>query len=293
MSPTSSDPERDEVRAHTAQLASDLRQWLEWAALTGADEVPFELPAPDAHPMAPRGAQALPRDPPPPRSAAARPMSSPSHPTPTSSPVPRVSPRAAGAVSVAPPPTGDVPRGEAGLLQVRNELGNCQRCRLGKDRKNLVYGVGSPTAPLVLVGEAPGEMEDKLGEPFVGRSGQLLTRMLDAIGLQRDDVYICNVIKCRPPQNRDPLADEISTCSPFLFRQLEAIGPKVIMTLGRYAAMNVLGREGSLGELRGQVGSVRGLPVVPTYHPSYLLRTPQMKRQAWADFLVVRRLLEV
>ena len=287
------DPHREEVRAHTAQLASDLRQWLEWAALTGADEVPFELP-PVAAPPAPRAAMPRdsapsPREVPPPRTPASRPMSSPS---PTSSPVPRVSPRAAGSVSVAPPPTGDVARGEAGLVQVRAELGNCQRCRLSKDRKNLVFGVGSPTASLVLVGEAPGEQEDKLGEPFVGRSGQLLTRMLDAIGLQRDDVYICNVIKCRPPQNRDPLADEISTCSPFLFRQLDAIGPKVIMTLGRYAAMNVLGREGSLGELRGQVASVRGVPVVPTYHPSYLLRTPHMKRQAWADFLVVRRLLQ-
>lgn len=289
------DPDRDEVRALTAQLASDLRQWLEWGALTGADEVPFEPPAADP-PRVPRPAPAreiaapapVPRDPPP-RMPASRPMSSP---PPTSSPVPRVSPRAAGAVSVAPPPTGDVARGEAGLVQVRAELGNCQRCRLAKDRKNLVFGVGSPTAPLVLVGEAPGEQEDKLGEPFVGRSGQLLTRMLDAIGLQRDDVYICNVIKCRPPQNRDPLADEISTCSPFLFRQLDAIAPRVIMTLGRYAANNVLGREGSLGELRGQVASVRGVPVVPTYHPSYLLRTPHMKRQAWVDFLAVRRLLK-
>lgn len=289
------DPERDQIRALTAQLASDLRQWLEWGALTGADEVPFEPPtaaAPAPRAPSPRDmASPVPRDPPPPRTSTSRPMSSPSGPS-SSSPVPRVSPRAAGSVSVAPPPTGDVARGEAGLVQVRAELGNCQRCRLSKDRKNLVFGVGSPTAPLVLVGEAPGEMEDKLGEPFVGRSGQLLTRMLDAIGLQRDDVYICNVIKCRPPQNRDPLADEISTCSPFLFRQLEAIGPRVIMTLGRYAAMNVLGREGSLGELRGQVASVRGVPVVPTYHPSYLLRTPHMKRQAWADFLVVRRLLQ-
>lgn len=284
--------DRDEVRAHAAQLASDLRQWLEWAALTGAEEMPFSAPptvAATETPALRTAPNPRPAQGPPPRGPT--PVAPARAPTPTSSPVPRVTPRAAGSVSVAPPPTGEVARGAEGLLQVRGELGECQRCRLAKERRNLVYGIGSPTARLVLIGEAPGEQEDKTGEPFVGRSGQLLTRMLNAIGLSREEVYICNVIKCRPPQNRDPLADEIATCSPFLFRQIDAIGPAVIMTLGRYAANNVLGREGSLGELRGQVTAVRGVPVVATYHPSYLLRTPHMKRQAWDDFLAVRSLL--
>ena len=277
--------DRDEVRAHAAQLASDLRQWLEWAALTGADEMPFDAPAVTAA-VPPRAA-------PPPARPSPRPESSAPQraPTPTSSPVPRVTPRAAGSVSVAPPPTGEVARGEAGLLQVRAELGECQRCRLSKERRHLVYGIGSPTAPLILVGEAPGEQEDKTGEPFVGRSGQLLTRMLAAIGLAREQVYICNVIKCRPPQNRDPLSDEIATCSPFLHRQVAAIAPRAILTLGRFAAMNLVGEDLPMGELRKRLGSINGIPVVPTYHPSYLLRSPAMKRLAWEDLLRVRQLL--
>lgn len=182
--------------------------------------------------------------------------------------------------------------GRAGLEQVRAELGDCQRCRLGRERRNLVYGVGNPSAELVLVGEGPGRHEDLTGEPFVGRAGQLLTRMLFAIGLKREDVYICNVIKCRPPQNRDPLPDEIATCSPFLHRQLRAIDPKVILTLGRFAGGVISGRQGSLGELRKRTADWNGVPLVATYHPSYLLRTPHMKRAAWEDLLKVRRILK-
>jgi DNA polymerase len=200
-------------------------------------------------------------------------------------------PRLAASASVAPPPTSPVAAGRDGLIQVSTELGDCQRCRLGKERKKLVFGVGNPNASLVLIGEAPGEQEDLTGEPFVGRSGQLLTRMLGAIGLSREEVYICNVVKCRPPQNRDPQPDEIATCSPFLHRQIQAIGPSVILTLGRFAAVNVLGLDQAIGELRKRVGSLNGIPVVPTYHPSYLLRTPRMKRQAWDDLLTVRRLI--
>jgi DNA polymerase len=210
---------------------------------------------------------------------------------PASTPVPRVSPRAASASTAPPPPTGDVARHDAGLKQVRAELGDCQRCRLSKERKNIVYGVGNPQADLVLIGEAPGKDEDLTGEPFVGRSGQLLTRMLAAIGFERDQVYICNVIKCRPPQNRDPLSDEIATCSPFLHRQVAAIAPKAILTLGRFAAMNLVGEDLPMGELRKRLGSLNGTPVVPTYHPSYLLRSPAMKRLAWEDLLRVRQLL--
>ncbi len=306
----------DDVLGHTHALASDLRQWLEWAALTGAVEVPMSDLAPASRGQGPslmtRPPAADPRSPAPghrpiapaspagpsasgsapaafnsPPASAPRTMAS----RPASTPVPRVSPRAASASTAPPPPTGDVARHDAGLTQVRAELGDCQRCRLSKDRKNIVYGVGNPQADLVLIGEAPGKDEDLTGEPFVGRSGQLLTRMLAAIGFERDQVYICNVIKCRPPQNRDPLSDEIATCSPFLHRQVAAIGPKAILTLGRFAAMNLVGEDLPMGELRKRLGSVNGIPVVPTYHPSYLLRSPAMKRLAWEDLLRVRQLL--
>jgi DNA polymerase len=151
--------------------------------------------------------------------------------------------------------------------------------------------VGSETADLVIIGEAPGRDEDLTGEPFVGRSGQLLTRMLAAIGLRRDDAYICNVLKCRPPQNRDPEPDELATCSPFVIRQVQAIEPKVIMTVGRFASKTVLGCEESMGRMRGQTHAWQGFPVVPTYHPAYLLRNPAAKREAWEDLLRVRALL--
>ncbi len=227
-----------------------------------------------------------------PRTPAQRPTSTPLTGSSQSTPSQRITPRAAASAQpVGPPPTSQVGQGEAGLKQVRDELGDCQRCRLGRDRKQIVYGIGNPNADLVLVGEAPGQQEDLTGEPFVGRAGQLLTRMLGTIGLAREQVYICNVIKCRPPQNRDPLSDEVASCSPFLHRQLRAIEPKVIVTLGRFAAATVVGVEANLGELRKRIGSWNGVPIVSTYHPSYLLRTPHMKRAAWEDLLVVRRLL--
>ncbi|MCC6620272.1 MAG: uracil-DNA glycosylase [Deltaproteobacteria bacterium] len=179
------------------------------------------------------------------------------------------------------------------LGAVRDELGDCKRCRLHEGRKNIVFGVGNPSAELVLVGEAPGQQEDVTGEPFVGRSGQLLTRMLAALGLERSDVYICNVIKCRPPQNRDPMPDEIGQCSPFLHKQITAIQPRVILTLGRFAGTNLLARPPgtNIGDMRRESGSFRDIPVVATYHPSYLLRTPIAKRAAWDDLLRVRELL--
>jgi uracil-DNA glycosylase family 4 len=271
--------DEEEVRAHAASLAGDLRAWLEWAHLTGATEVPSEqredkvqaVPSPVA-----------PVESPPPRLLIQRPASV---------PVPRVSPKLAASHASPPPPTGPIEPGEAGLRQLTGELGDCQRCRLGRERKKIVFGVGNPRASLVIVGEAPGEQEDLTGEPFVGRSGQLLTRMLNAIQLSRDEVYICNVIKCRPPQNRDPLPDEIATCSPFLHRQIQAIQPRVLLTLGRFAAVNLMGTDLPMGELRKRTGELLGVPIVSTYHPSYLLRSPKMKKQAWEDFLSVRRLL--
>ncbi len=276
----------DDPRAFAAELAADLRTWLEWAALTGAVEVPTSPQAPPQIVATPTIAETRPSTP---RAPAAPPREAPRT---TALPSQRVTPRvAASAQPIAPPPTGSVVQGEAGLKQVRDEYGDCQRCRLGRERKNLVYGIGNPSADLVLVGEAPGQQEDLSGEPFVGRAGQLLTRMLGTIGLTRDQVYICNVIKCRPPQNRDPLPDEVASCSPFLHRQLRAIEPKVIMTLGRFAATTVVGVEGNMGELRKRTGSWNGVPIISTYHPSYLLRTPHMKRAAWEDLLRARALL--
>jgi uracil-DNA glycosylase len=177
------------------------------------------------------------------------------------------------------------------LDALRVELGDCRRCELYQGRRNIVFGVGNPSASLVVVGEAPGRDEDLTGEPFVGRSGQLLTRMLQAIGMAREDAYICNVLKCRPPRNRDPEASEIATCSPFMTRQIEAIAPKVIITTGRFASQTVLGLDLSMGSMRGTIRSFHGVPVVPMYHPAYLLRSPAAKRQAYEDLLTVKSIL--
>lgn len=287
-------PPDDDPRAFAAELAGDLRTWLEWAALTGAVEVPSSPPDELSHAASPPPPSARPHP-------ARTPRTTPSEVEPMPAPAPRDAPRtpsqrmspraAAAAQPIAPSPSSPVAQGEAGLTQVRAELGDCQRCRLGRERKHLVFGAGNPDADLLLVGEGPGQQEDLTGEPFVGRAGQLLTRMLHTIGLARERVYICNVIKCRPPQNRDPLTDEIASCSPFLHRQIRAVEPKVIVTLGRFAASTVVGVEANLGELRKHIGSWNGVPIVSTYHPSYLLRAPHMKRAAWEDLLVVRRLL--
>jgi len=263
---------RDELHA----LSAELRAWLEWEAQTGA----IELPA-DPTPIVVQAPQ--------PRTAPTRAPTSP-QPVPAARPT-RPAPTMRPVVAT-PPPSGTVGKGAEGIQQVRAELGDCQRCALAQGRKHIVFGVGNPNAELMLIGEAPGQQEDTTGEPFVGRSGQLLTRMLAAIGLTREQTYICNVIKCRPPQNRDPLPQEIVTCSPFLHRQILAIQPKVILALGRFAGINLLGRQATMGELRRDgVGAFQGIPVVPTFHPSYLLRTPAAKRGAWDDLLSVRALL--
>lgn len=165
--------------------------------------------------------------------------------------------------------------GDAGsaLAAVRADLGDCRRCKLCATRTHIVFGVGDPNAKLMFVGEGPGADEDAQGEPFVGRAGQKLNEMIRAIGLDRKDVYIANVVKCRPPGNRDPEADEVATCSPFLFRQIETIGPKVIVALGSPAAKTLLGTKAGITSLRGRWGSFRGIPVMPTFHPAYLLRS--------------------
>src|ERR1051325_1690089 len=159
----------------------------------------------------------------------------------------------------------------------------CEKCRLAKTRTNVVYGVGNPNADLMFIGEAPGRDEDLKGEPFVGRAGQLLTDIIKAMKLTRDDVYIANVIKCRPPENRNPEADELEECRPFIRRQIEIIRPKVIVTLGKFALQSLIQRGYALTGARGQWLEYDGVKVMPTYHPAYLLRNPAAKKDVWAD----------
>jgi uracil-DNA glycosylase family 4 len=194
----------------------------------------------------------------------------------------------------APIPQSRTPqvRAETSELDIlRTELGDCTRCGLASDRKKIVFGVGDPGAQVVFVGEAPGRDEDLQGEPFVGKAGQLLTRIINAMGLERDQVYICNVIKCRPPGNRDPQADEIATCQPFLTKQLEIIRPRAICALGSFAARTLLNSDTGISRLRGQFHDYHGVPLMPTYHPSYLLRNPQAKREVWEDIQKIMELL--
>ena len=192
----------------------------------------------------------------------------------------------------APPPAaepGDV--GET-LEGVRDELGPCTRCKLhALGRRQIVYGAGNPRAELMFIGEAPGHDEDIQGVPFVGRAGQLLTKIIEAIGLARDDVYIANVIKCRPPENRNPEPDEVASCEPFLFRQVQAIRPKVIVALGTFAAQTLLRTNDPISRLRGQVFRYGDACLIPTFHPAYLLRSPERKREVWEDMKKVRALL--
>jgi uracil-DNA glycosylase len=178
------------------------------------------------------------------------------------------------------------------LVAVRDEIGDCTRCKLHRlGRRQIVFGVGNPGAELMFVGEAPGGDEDIQGIPFVGRAGQLLTKIIEAIGLKREDVYIANVIKCRPPQNRNPEQDEVDTCEPFLFQQVDIIKPKVIVALGTFAARALLRTLDPISRLRGRVYAYRGAKLVPTFHPAYLLRNPASKREVWEDMKVVRELL--
>ena len=190
----------------------------------------------------------------------------------------------------------DVERDAASLLAlIKADIGpDCTRCKLHtQGRKQVVFGVGNPDADLMFVGEAPGGDEDIQGIPFVGRAGQLLTKMIEAINLRRDDVYIANVIKCRPPGNRNPEPDEIAQCEPFLFQQIEAIQPKVIVALGSFAAKTLLRSEESISRLRGRIYDFRGAKLIPTFHPSFLLRSPDRKRDAWEDLKKARALLNV
>ncbi len=180
------------------------------------------------------------------------------------------------------------------LTAIRADIGDCTRCKLHRlGRRQIVFGVGNPEADLMFVGEAPGRDEDEQGIPFVGRAGQLLTKIIEAIGLKREDVYIANVIKCRPPENRNPEPDEVDTCEPFLFQQIDTIKPKVVVALGTFAARALLRTLDPISRLRGRVYDYRGAKLIPTFHPAYLLRNPSSKREVWEDMKVVRGLLKL
>ena len=233
-----------------------------------------------------------------------RPAARPSRPKPQSSPGPPASrgsdsrPPGRRISRPAPPPSPLLRRrseapprgvGSPALAAIRQDLGDCRRCKLAPLRTNLVYGVGDPSARIVFVGEGPGYHEDQQGEPFVGAAGELLTRIINnVLRLDRSDVYITNVIKCRPPGNRNPEPDEVAACAPFLHRQLDAIGPAVVVALGRFAIQTLLGSDASVGSLRGRAHPFRGAVLVPTYHPAYLLRNPADKRKTMEDMLLVR-----
>ncbi len=205
-------------------------------------------------------------------------------------------PRATPPVSRHTPPPRIAPERTsdpgADLERLRLEtLGDCRRCKLAPGRTTIVFGVGNPRADLVFVGEAPGAEEDSQGVPFVGAAGQLLTKIIDAMGLRRDDVYIANIIKCRPPGNRNPQPDEIASCEPFLIAQLDIIKPAVICALGTFAAQTLLQTKSPISRLRGQWHAYRDIPLMPTFHPAYLLRNPGEKKAVWADIrLVMARL---
>jgi len=177
------------------------------------------------------------------------------------------------------------------LEEIEADIGDCRRCSLSKNRTHIVFGAGDPCAKLVFLGEGPGFEEDRQGKPFVGPAGRLLTRIIEAIQLTRDRVYICNVVKCRPPENRNPLPDEINACFPFLERQLQAIAPRLICALGTFAAQTLLGSGQPISAMRGRFHDWMGIQVLPTYHPAYLLRNPEKKREVWEDMkLLIKRM---
>lgn len=243
-----------------ASAVADLRKHVEWLRSTGQKFVLADRSAPRPSFKAALPAQA---------------------------PVPVGPPPAQPSLALDPPKPTVAGRT---LEEVRQELGDCQRCKLCKGRTNIVFGVGNPKAELVFVGEGPGADEDAQGIPFVGKAGQLLTKMIEAMGFTRDEVYICNVVKCRPPGNRNPEPDEIEACEPFLKAQLAAIRPKAIVALGKFAAQTLLRDHTPITRLRGGWRTYEGVPLMPTFHPAYLLRSPGEKKLAWADLKQVMKM---
>ncbi len=249
-----------------AEVAAETMRHLVWLADAGVREIPAQAapgpgPAP-SHPAAIVPEREIP---------APEPVRAPPAPI-------------GGAYAVTDKGCGSEP-----LLAIRRDLGECTRCKLAPGRTRLVFGVGNPRSELVFVGEGPGADEDREGEPFVGRAGQLLTKMIEAMGYRRDEVYIANVVKCRPPGNRNPEPDEIEACEPFLRAQIEAIGPKVLVALGKFAAQTLLRETTPITKLRGRWLSYGGVRLMATFHPAYLLRSPEEKKKAWEDLQLVMK----
>ncbi len=253
-----------------AEIAAEALRHLAWLADAGVTEVP--QPTVSLDHGAEAGRRAAPHAP----TATATPTST-STSTATATP-----PRKAYALS-------DLGCGSPALLAVREELGECVRCKLAPGRTKLVFGVGNPEAELMFVGEGPGADEDAQGEPFVGRAGQLLTKMIEAMGYRRSDVYIANVVKCRPPGNRNPEPDEMDACEPFLKAQIRAVQPKAIVALGKIAAQTLLRDTTPISRLRGRWATYEGTRLMPTFHPAYLLRSPEEKKKAWEDLQLVMK----
>jgi uracil-DNA glycosylase len=174
------------------------------------------------------------------------------------------------------------------LDSIRSDIGDCQRCKLAPTRTTIVFGSGNPNADIVFVGEAPGYEEDQQGLPFVGEAGRLLTKIIESTGIKREDAYICNILKCRPPGNRNPEPDEVLVCSPFLKRQIAAIRPKIVCCLGKFAAQTLLQNAAPISRLRGEFHDIDGMRVIATFHPAYLLRSPEKKREVWEDMKQIR-----
>ena len=221
-----------------------------------------------------------------PRPAAPAPTAS--QPAPARAPQPAAAAQPARVFANARSIFDSLERSDETLEQIRADLGDCRRCKLAPTRTHIVFGSGSATAELMFVGEAPGADEDEQGLPFVGRAGQLLTKIIEAIGMTRDEVYICNILKCRPPGNRNPEPDEIAACQPFLFRQIATIRPRVVCALGTFGAQTLLGTREPISRLRGELVDFRGAKLMATFHPAYLLRNPNEKRKVWEDVQKVR-----
>lgn len=249
----------------TAEVAAELLRHLSWLEAAGVREVPPPRLPPQEPAAAPRAEHtdlAEARSPEPSR------------------------PAQPGPQEPGPPEKGC---GSEALVAARRALGDCTRCKLAGGRTRIVFGVGNPAAELAFVGEGPGADEDREGEPFVGKAGQLLTRMIEAMGYRREQVYIANVVKCRPPGNRNPEPDEIAACEPFLRAQLEAIRPRVIVALGKFAAQTLLRDTTPISRLRGRWAEYQGVRLMPTFHPAYLLRSPEEKKKAWEDLQLVMK----
>ena len=260
-----------------AEIAGEALRHLVWLAATGVTELP---------------ASSLPKAPGPVEPAAPEPVPvvAAVHHAPVRPPAGGAAPTEPSAGDAgqpsAPPQKGC---GSPRLAAIRADLGDCGRCKLAGGRTHLVFGVGDPAAELMFVGEGPGADEDQQGEPFVGRAGQLLTKMIEAMGFRREDVYIANVVKCRPPGNRNPEPDEIEACEPFLRAQISAVQPKVIVALGKFAAQTLLRDTTPITRLRGGWRAYEGVRLMPTFHPAYLLRSPEEKKRAWEDLQLVMK----